>query len=201
MQMALFSVSVQGKLNMYNPYDDGVDSSKCLRQKMSDAPNSFEPTGNANRAESESALNDHSPLWKYVTKLEKMGKGGRNTSFQFNFCQQIYKGSYSRVKSHLLKIKGGGIASCSKVTNATLSEMHKEVEKAEFRVKQSLPRQIPLPTTSSGKTIGFSIGSTYHGLDLPSLGPKKRKGMSGPIEKALNIGVKEQLDSEIARMF
>ncbi|KAK1591277.1 hypothetical protein Q3G72_005227 [Acer saccharum] len=197
---------VQGKLIMNNPYDDdGVDSSKCLGQKMSDAANSFEPTGNANRAETasetESALNDHAPLWKYVTKLEKMGKGGGNTSFQCNFCQQIYKGSYSRVKSHLLKIKGGGIASCSKVTNATLSEMHKVVEKAEFRVKQSLPRRVPLPTTSSSKTIGSSIDSTYYGLDLPSLGPKKRKGMSGPIEKAFNIGDKEQLDSEIARMF
>ncbi|KAK0607892.1 hypothetical protein LWI29_022144 [Acer saccharum] len=192
----------KGKLIMNNPYDDdGVDSSKCLGQKMSDAANSFEPTGNANRAETESALNDHAPLWKYVTKLEKMGRGGGNTSFQCNFCQQIYKGSYSRVKSHLLKIKGGGIASCSKVTNATLSEIHKVVEKAEFRVKQSLPRRVPLPTTSSSKTIGSSIGSTYCGLDLPSLGPKKRKGMSGPIEKAFNIGDKEQLDSEIARMF
>ncbi|TXG72452.1 hypothetical protein EZV62_001031 [Acer yangbiense] len=187
---------------MYNPNDDdGVDSSKCLRQKMSDAPNSFEPTGNANRVESETALNDHAPLWKYVTKLEKIGKGGGNTSFQCNFCQQIYKGSYSRVKSHLLKIKGDGIASCSKVTNATLSEMHKVVEKAKFRVKQSLPRRVPLPTTSSSKTIGSSIGSTYYGLDLPSLGLKKRKGMSGPIEKAFNNGAKEQLDSEIARMF
>ncbi|KAL5824488.1 hypothetical protein ACOSQ3_020551 [Xanthoceras sorbifolium] len=158
-----------------------------------DAPNS-----------SQSALKVHAPLWQYVTKIEKMGKGGGNTLFQCNFCQRIYKGSYCRVKSHLMKIKGGGIASCSKVTNAALSQMHKVVEEAELRVKQSLPRQVPLPTStsSSSKTFGSSIGtSNYYRLDSPSLESKKRKGMSGHIDKAFNIGAREQLDSEIARMF
>ncbi|KAK1577555.1 hypothetical protein Q3G72_022764 [Acer saccharum] len=31
--------------------------------------------------------------------------------------------------------------------------------------------------------------------------PKKRKGMSGLLEKALNISAREQLDGEIARIF
>ncbi|TXG61213.1 hypothetical protein EZV62_012576 [Acer yangbiense] len=150
------------------------------------------------------ALNDHTPLWRCVTKLDKMGRGRGNISFQCNFCMNVYKGSYCRVKSHLLKIKGGGIASCSRVTNANISKMQRVVEEAELRVKESLPRQVPLPNTSShNKTIGSSNSSTYYGLDsgLASLDPKKRKGMSGPLEKAFNIGAREQLDGEIARMF
>ncbi|KAK3212079.1 hypothetical protein Dsin_016785 [Dipteronia sinensis] len=175
--------------------------------KMSNIPNSSDSIGTANIAtedETARALNDHAPMWRYVTKLDKMGKGGGNISFRCNFCMNVYKGSYCRVKRHLLKIKGGGIASCSRVTNANISEMQKVVEEAELRVKESLPRQVPLPNTSShNKTIGSSNSSTYYGLDsgLPSLDPKKRKGISGPLEKAFNIGAREQLDREIARMF
>ena len=53
----------------------------------------------------------------YVSTEAKLGKGGGNVAFQCNFCRQIYKGSYYRVKAHLLKIKGAGVASCTKVTN------------------------------------------------------------------------------------
>ncbi|KAK0603463.1 hypothetical protein LWI29_005220 [Acer saccharum] len=81
---------------------------------------------------------------------------------------------------------------------AILLELQKVVEEAELRVKQSLPREVSLPTT-----IGSSSGSisNYFQLDLPSSKTKKRKGKNGPIKKAFNIGAREQLDGEIARMF
>ncbi|KAI9182513.1 hypothetical protein LWI28_026093 [Acer negundo] len=170
---------------------------ELLLVKMSTVPNSFETTNRA-ETENDNVSNDHAPLWKYVTKLEKMGKAGGNMSFRCNLCEKTYKGSYFRVKNHLLRIKGGGVASCPKVTVAILLEIQKVVEEAELRVKQSLPRQVPLPTT-----IGSSSGSAtnYFQLDLPSSETKKRKGNSGSIEKAFNIGAREQLDGEIARMF
>ena len=65
-----------------------------------------------------------------------MGKGGGNVAFQCNFCRQIYKGSYYKVKAHLLKIKGDEVASCTKVTNENLVEMRRVMEEAEQRVKQ-----------------------------------------------------------------
>ena len=37
--------------------------------------------------------------------------------------------------THLLKIKGVGIASCTKVTNKNLVEMRKVMEEAEQKVK------------------------------------------------------------------
>ncbi|TXG48662.1 hypothetical protein EZV62_024537 [Acer yangbiense] len=150
-------------------------------------------TPSANEPNSVEIENDQAPLWKYVTKLERVGKGGGNISYRCNFCQTIYKGSYYRVKSHLLKIKGCGVASCPKVTNANLLEMQQIVEEAELRVKQSLPRSVTLPTT-----IGSSSASASN---LFGLDPKKRKGVSGAIERAFNMGAREQLDGEIARMF
>ncbi|TXG50322.1 hypothetical protein EZV62_022846 [Acer yangbiense] len=107
-------------------------------------------------------------------------------------------GSYCRVMNHLMKVKGGGIASCSRVINANLSEMQKLVEEAELRVKQSLPRHVALPNTSlQDTTIGSSNSSNYSNLLSHDL--KKRNG--GPLEKAFNIGAREKLDGEIARMF
>ncbi|KAH7557045.1 hypothetical protein JRO89_XS11G0035900 [Xanthoceras sorbifolium] len=159
-----------------------------------------------NTSASQLNFRDQAPLWQYVTKIEKMGTGGGNTAFQCNFCHQIYRGSYFRVKCHLLKTKGGGIASCSKVTSAILLELNQVVEEAELRVKQSLPRQVPLPYTmasgSSSKTCSTGA-SNYYGLQmqLPNVEPKKRKGMEGPLEKAFNNNAREELDGEIARMF
>ena len=49
-------------------------------------------------------------------------KGVRNVAFQCNFWRQIYRASYYRVKARLLKIKGIGVASCTKVTNENLVE-------------------------------------------------------------------------------
>ena len=57
--------------------------------------------------------NDESPLWQYVTKVEKpLGasvKSSRNTYFKCNYCDIVFMGSYSRVKARLLQIFGRGI--------------------------------------------------------------------------------------------
>ena len=110
---------------------------------------------------------DNAPLWRYVTREAKLGKGGGNVAFQCNFCRQIYKGSYYRVKAHLLKIKGAVVASCTKVTNENLVEMRRVVEEAEQRVKLSNIKQVPLPTSSAGTSeariqqfVGVSVCRT-----------------------------------------
>ncbi|KAK2656745.1 hypothetical protein Ddye_009797 [Dipteronia dyeriana] len=75
-------------------------------------------------------------------------------------------------------------------------QMQKAVEEAELRVQQSLPMHVPLPNTSShDKTIGSSNSSNYS--NLPSYEPKKRKGMSGPLEKVFNISAREKLDGYV----
>ncbi|KAK2662964.1 hypothetical protein Ddye_001538 [Dipteronia dyeriana] len=71
--------------------------------------------------------------------------------------------------------------------------MQRVVEEVELRVKQSLPRPVPLPSGIGSSSASPGI---WYGLD-----PKKKKGVSGAIEKAFNIGAREKLDGEIARMF
>ena len=125
-----------------------------------------------------------------------MDKGGGNVAFQCNFCRKIYKGSYYRVKAHLLKIKGAGIASCTKVMSENLVEMRRVVEEVEQRVKQSNLKQVPLLTSSVGTSNFENSSSSASAID-----PKRRKGSIGSIEKTFNMGAREIVDSEIARMF
>ena len=139
---------------------------------------------------------DNAPLWRYVTREAKLGKAGGNVAFQCNFCIQIYKGSYYRVKAHLLKIKRVGVASCTKVTNENLVEMRRDVEEAEQRVKRSNFKQVPLPTSSAGTSNFENSSSSASAID-----PKRRKRSIRSIEKAFNMGAREIVDSEIARMF
>ena len=108
----------------------------------------------------------------------------------------IYRGSYYRVKAHLLKIKGAGVASCTEVTNENLVEMQRMMEEAEQRVKQSNLKQVPLPTSSDATSNFENSSSSASAID-----PKKRKGSIGSIEKAFNMGAREIIDNEIARMF
>ena len=65
--------------------------------------------------ESEKSTEEVVPLWKYVTKLEKASVGGGNVAFKCNYCEKTFKGSYSRVKAHLLKLSNFGIQPCAKV--------------------------------------------------------------------------------------
>ena len=79
--------------------------------------------------------NTECPLWQYVTKVEKppgacVKKGG-NIYFKCNYCDVVYMGSYSRVKTHLLKINNKGIKACPIVTlshRQEMQRMHDQVE-------------------------------------------------------------------------
>lgn len=53
-----------------------------------------------------SSSSDQPPLWAYVTKLEKLAGAGGCWNFKCNLCGETRKGSYSRVRAHLLGIKG-----------------------------------------------------------------------------------------------
>ena len=99
-----------------------------------------------------------------------------------------------------MKIKGVGVASCTKVTNENLVEMRRVMEEAEQRVKQYNLKQVPLPT-SSAATSNFENSSSSASASASSINPKRRKRSIGSIEKAFNMGAREIADSEIARMF
>ncbi|XP_050278142.1 uncharacterized protein LOC126719653 [Quercus robur] len=155
--------------------------------------------------------NDESPLWQYVTKVEKPPgasvKSGGNTYFKCNYCDIVFMGSYSRVKAYLLQISGKGIRACVKVSKSHRSEMqlmHDQVENNKLEREQR--SQIPLPPPPPGRGIPISPFRRQEGSDSShSTNPvdaKKRKvTMNTTLEKAFQNNARHDLDSRITRMF
>ncbi|PWA67780.1 HAT dimerization domain, Ribonuclease H-like domain protein [Artemisia annua] len=131
---------------------------------------------------SSNADTDQPPLWSYVTKLEKQGVSGGCWQFKCNVCKDTRKGSYSRVRAHLLGLKGFGISICKSATAAQKLEMKQLEEAYEAKKAESKAKEVALPCEAG---IVF----------------KKRKGSSGPLERAFGVETRDQLDQEIARMF
>ena len=94
-----------------------------------------------------------------------------------------------------MKIKGAGVASCTKVTNENLVEMRKVMEETKQRVKRSNLKQV-LPTSSIATSNFENSPSSACAID-----PERRKWSIGSIEKTFNMGAREIVDNEIARMF
>ncbi|KAG6467060.1 hypothetical protein ZIOFF_075138 [Zingiber officinale] len=97
-------------------------------------------------------IDDYSPLWKFVTKVEK-AVGGENVTWSCNICTKVCKGSYSRVKAHLLKQKRAGIAGCTAVTMDQIKRMQQLVDDAELRKKNSKPKEVSLPSSSASSNM------------------------------------------------
>ena len=151
-------------------------------------------------SEKSSAETTAAPLWKYVTKLEKASVGGGNVVFRCNYCEKTFKGSYSRVKAHLLKLSKFGIQPCAKVGDEYQNEMQKledAYEESSRRLKKS--KLVSLPTDSpTSPNLGSRESSTA--TSHPFFQKKKGVGNS-PLERAFNNQCREQLDSLIARTF
>ncbi|XP_030963547.1 uncharacterized protein LOC115984664 [Quercus lobata] len=123
-----------------------------------------------NESEKSSAEIAAALLWKYVTRLEKVSVGGGNVSFKCNYCEKTFKGSYSRVKAHLLKLPKFGIQVCAKVGD----EYHDEIQKLEDAFEESSrrlkkPKLVSLPTDSpTSLNLGYSlITRTFYSAGLP----------------------------------
>ena len=135
--------------------------------------------------ESEKSTESTAPLWKYVTKLEKASVGGGNVAFRCNYCEKTFKGSYSRVKTYLLKLSNFGIQACAKVGDEYQNEMQKledAYEESLCRLKK--PKLVSLPTDSpTSPNLGHVESSTA--TSHPFFQRKKGVGNS-PLEKAFN---------------
>ncbi|KAI3682230.1 hypothetical protein L2E82_50037 [Cichorium intybus] len=101
---------------------------------------------------------DQPPLWDNVTKLERLGGSEGCWKFKCNFCSEIRQGSYSRVRAHLLGIKGIGISICKQVTAADKLNMKRLEDAYEERKLESQAKEVELPCEAG---VGF----------------KKRKGL------------------------
>ena len=83
---------------------------------------------------------ENRPLWKYVTKLEKIGDGEGNWKWICNFCGEKKQGTYTRVKAYLLKNTRQGIGVCQKVRVETIAKMRKMEDEVTNRISNSEPK-------------------------------------------------------------
>ena len=66
---------------------------------------------------------DTKPLWNYVSKIKGLSGGGGNFEVRCNFYEIVFNGSYTRVRTHLLKITGKGVRSYQKITPSRLAQL------------------------------------------------------------------------------
>ncbi|KAH1212283.1 hypothetical protein GmHk_14G040523 [Glycine max] len=118
---------------------------------------------------------DTKHLWTYVTKIKSVGGGG-NYEIKCNICDFTFNGSYTRVRTHLLKMTGKGVRVCQKITIAKLIDLKKIDNEATMRVERSKTKFVSLPPVS-----------IQHQMDTNTLDvdPKKRK--TSTVENVFNL--------------
>ncbi|KAI8529871.1 hypothetical protein RHMOL_Rhmol11G0008100 [Rhododendron molle] len=143
-------------------------------------------------ADDNADFDENKPLWKYVTKLGRTAEGGGNLELQCNLCNHPFKGSYTRVKAYFLKIPSKGVCYCKKMTHNDHENYQRENDEAELRAKNAQPKLVPLPppTTTSKRRRAIEV-----------VGGSAKKANKSPLEIAFNMNERDQLHSEIARMF
>lgn len=147
-----------------------------------------------------STIDDKSPLWIYVKKIEKLAGGG-SWRFECKFCNNSYVGSHSRVMTHLIQEGIKGIKGCLKVTPQQRAHMRKLVDECKERIKRAAPKIVPLPLSSrKSSSSSLDYDMSYQVPSATESDPKKRKGM-GPLDKSFQNEAREQCNGEIARMF
>lgn len=126
-------------------------------------------------------------LWKHMTKTAKSGGRSGNAKIECNFCNFEFTGSYSRVKAHLMRIKGMGVQIYSKITPKIFSEMQRELAEEEERRK---PIDIPLPPSSQTQ----SCSSAWVGAHKMKLEGLKRKAIdnNNSVSIAYNMDLRAQ---------
>ena len=88
------------------------------------------------RAPQASKTHDYYPLWKYVTNIQQM-PGGGTWEWRCNLCKnsKTYKGSYTRVKAHILHEGVKGVDVCSHTSNPKIKAKYKNEHDDAQRVK------------------------------------------------------------------
>jgi hypothetical protein len=71
---------------------------------------------------------DYHPLWRHVTKNART-PGCGSQEWQCNHCNNTYKSSYPRVKTHFLQESGRVVDCCPKTNNPTEKRKYESEQK------------------------------------------------------------------------
>ncbi|KAL4562321.1 hypothetical protein LXL04_034521 [Taraxacum kok-saghyz] len=122
---------------------------------------------------------DQPPLWGYVTKLEKLSGTGGGWSFKCNFCSETQKGSYYRVRAHLIGEKSSvemefnGLQSV--YMKIEMQEPHRLLQAADKTLKTMV---IEFAESQSYVDIASISNMGCSGLHLPAAIDEKHRAVS-----------------------
>ncbi|XP_074374238.1 uncharacterized protein LOC141714626 [Apium graveolens] len=128
---------------------------------------------------------DPAPLWSHVTVVKAPTKGGGNRVWICNYCHKQVIGSYTKVKSHLLQLKGNGVDLCNSISDQTRDELSREHEATESR--------------KSRQALEAKRRQEYMSLP-PGSDIKQQKNLKGTVESCFNVVNRDECDKELARM-
>eukprot|EP01018_Ginkgo_biloba_P029497 Gb_13878 [translate_table: standard] len=119
-----------------------------------------------------------------------MTQGGGCKRWQCNECGKAYSGSYFRVRAHILHMTKFGVKVCPKVNHAKKGFIKEQevVERASKRTSVN-----PFPKGSS-----TSMGPPCSQPNVDNAPIKRTKEM-GQLEKMMDVGRREDVDSRVVR--
>ncbi|WCJ37214.1 hypothetical protein M5689_018366 [Euphorbia peplus] len=126
-----------------------------------------------------------SVLWNHVRVIQKSQKGkGGNLKFHCKICDNEYSGSLYRIKAHLLKIPGRGVAVCPKIEKPMVEKLAAEVAQDEARILSSTTQR-GKSTQVASTNIGGTAGSgSFRVQGVDPFDQRKRKAdIKSPLEK------------------
>ena len=98
---------------------------------------------------------EYYPLWRHVTKLKQMGGSGGSWEWKCNLCknEKTFKGTYTRVKAHILHEGVKGVEGCAFTKNpevrASFKREHDDAQRLkEHRAKIGMGGTSKLPPTT-----------------------------------------------------
>ena len=138
---------------------------------------------------------EYYPLWRHVTKLQKCGGGG-SWEWRCTLCNNTYKGSYPRVRAHLLHGGGQGISGCTKREQDEVDgnkRRHDDLTQAPSNIE---PRIV---AEARKRRVG-------HTQQHEQPAPKNTRGpgaspsvQDSRIARLVNVQAREETDSRVAR--
>ena len=151
---------------------------------------------------------EYYPLWRHVTKLQRCGGGG-SWEWRCNLCNNTYKGSYPRMKVHLLHGRGQGISGCTKTTDPLARRAYQR-EQDEVDVIKRRHDELSQATPQAPSNIEPGIvvearkrrvSATQQHEQPPS---KNTRGASASVQdsriaKLVNVQARKEIDSRVAR--
>jgi hypothetical protein len=149
------------------------------------------------RAAEASRQQEYYPLWRHVTKVKAMGAGGGSWEWKCNLCKKdrTFKGSYTRVKAHILH-EGKGIEGCPHILDLQVRDkFHKEHDDAQ-KVKDNRAKIAMHGNSKHPPSLGVS--------NEPMIVHEARKRRALEVENEISKGPGGRgatLDSRLMNMF